>query len=615
LSNWTLLLPILFLACFGILILISPKRVYAAQAVLALLGTAGALVTALLLFGKNLEFRTGWVGLGIDFDLRLYNFSSFIMAAITVIVFLTSLYSSVFMRSRPFPRMFFGFMLLEASFAIGIILANNLVLLLFFWAGMLGMLFALIMTGGPNASRTAVKAIVLNGVGDLCLVVGAGLAAWISGTFAMNQIRLPLDSFWNCFAYVMMMIGAVAKAGAFPFHSWIPDAAMDAPLPLMAFLPASLEKLLGIYLLTRVSLDLFWMEPGSALSIVTMIIGSCTILFAVMMALVQKDYKRLLAYHAVSQVGYMIVGVGTALPLGIVGGLFHMINNSMYKNCLYMTAGSVEKQAGTTDLHKLGGLGRKMPVTGFCFLLAGAAISGVPPFNGFFSKEMIFDAAMEINPVFFAVTLLGAFLTAASFLKLGHTVFFGKAPADSGAQVISAKEAPAPMLVPMVILALGCLLFGVINSLPLHGLIEPVLGSKLTESFAGLPQNMIIAGVSVVVLILAVFNHRYGVKKSGKASGAADHIHYAPALKQIYGLAEAGKLDPYNIGMKFVNAVAAVFFAIDRVIDKIVASLTSGLAALVSAGIRKVHTGQHWVYVLYIMGGVAVVAFVFIISK
>ncbi len=196
-------------------------------------------------------------------------------------------------------------------------------------------------------------------------------------------------------AFILLMIGAIGKAGAMPFHSWIPDAALDAPLPFMALLPGSIEKLLGIYLLARFSLDLFTLAPGTWVSTVLMVIGAATIILAVMMALVQKNYKRLLSYHAISQVGYMILGIGTGLPIGIVGGLFHMVNNAIYKSCLFLTAGAVEKQAGTTDLEKLGGLARSMPVTVICFIVAAVSISGVPPFNGFFSKEMVYDAALE----------------------------------------------------------------------------------------------------------------------------------------------------------------------------------------------------------------------------
>ncbi|MCL2479328.1 MAG: hypothetical protein FWF22_07490 [Treponema sp.] len=612
-NSWVILLPVFIPVFFGLLVLLMPKNARTVQAALTIFSSGCAFLIMCFLYGQNLSFRSGWAGMGIEFNLRLYNFSYFIILAVTGFLFLISVYSAVFMRDKPVPKVFYGFMLLMSAFACGAVLSNNLVLLLFFWAGMLAVLFTLIMTGGMIASKTAVKSIIINCVSDLCLILGAGITVWLSGTFTIDKISLPLNSFWNCFAFVLMMIGAAAKAGAFPFHSWIPDAALVTPLPFMAFLPAALEKLLGIYLLTRVSLDLFQLQPGTALSMVTMIIGACTIIFAVMMALVQKDYKKLLAYHAISQVGYMVFGIGTALPLGIVGGLFHMINNAMYKSCLYLTAGSVEKQTGTTDLHKLGGLGRKMPITCICFVVAAAAISGVPPFNGFFSKEMVLDAALQTNIVFFIVTALGAFMTAASFLKLGHTVFFGKPVPEAEESFKAAKEVSWPMLAPMLILAAGCLIFGVANPLPLHGFIEPILGSRLVESFAGLPQNMMVVCISIIILILGVLNHIYGVRKSGRPLGASDHIHYAPGLKPIYGWAEAGLLDPYNIGMKFVNGVAIVFFAIDRAIDWVVSSLTRGFAVVVSAGIRIAHTGQHWVYVLWVLGGVAVIALIFVI--
>ena len=605
-SGWTLLLPVGIPALAAVIILLTPKRARFIKEALTLLATAAGLVVAIALFGREIVLKFSWAGFGMDFDFRLYHFSAFIVLAVAAFSFLIALYSTVFMKGKESLRQFYGFMLLTTAFVSGAVLSNNLVLMLFFWEGLLAMLFAMIMTGGAKASPTAVKALVLNGTADLCLMLGIGITAWQSGTLTMDKINLPLN-FWGGAAFALMMVGAIAKAGSMPFHSWIPDAAVDAPLPFMAFLPAALEKLLGIYLLARLSLDLFQLMPGSAMSVVMMIIGAATLLFAVMMALVQKDYKKLLSYHAISQVGYMILGIGTALPIGIVGGLFHMINHAMYKSCLFLTAGAVEKQTGTTDLHKLGGLGRKMPITFACFLVAAAAISGVPPFNGFFSKELVFDAALESGVVFYIAAALGAFLTAASFLKLGHAAFFGK----STEVTRKAKEAPWLMLLPMIAIALGCVVFGVYNPLPLKGLIEPILGARLEHTLSGLPHNWLLVSISVIVLLLAVANHLYGVKKTGKALGSVDHIHYAPGLKTVYGWAEARLLDPYEIGMKAVNALSLIFLRVDRAIDWVVSGLTVSIAELVSLGIRRAHTGQHWLYVLWVMAGAAAVALIF----
>ncbi len=158
-----------------------------------------------------------------------------------------------------------------------------------------------------------------------------------------------------------------------------------------------------------------------------MTIGAVTIVLAVFMALIQKDFKKLLSFHAISQVGYMVLGIGTGIPIGIAGGLFHMINHAMYKCGLFLSAGSVEHRTGTTELKKLGGSGKEMPLTAFGFSVCALAISGVWPLNGFVSKEMVFHGAIETGYIVFAIAAwVGAIFTFASFLKAGHSVFFGE---------------------------------------------------------------------------------------------------------------------------------------------------------------------------------------------
>ena len=410
---------------------------------------------------------------------------------------------------------------------------------------------------------------------------------------------------------MLLMIGAISKAGSMPFHSWIPDAAVDAPLPFMVFLPASLEKLLGIYFLARIALDMFAVTPGGAMSLLMMIVGSATILLAVAMALVQKDFKRLLSFHAISQVGYMVLGVGTGLPIGIVGGIFHMINHAIYKSCLFMTSGSVERQAGTTDLKQLGGLGAKMPLTFTCFLIAAMSISGFPLTNGFYSKELVYAGAWQSGWIFYVAAVLGTALTAASFLKLGHAAFLGKRPEP----MEKVKEAPLGMTLPMLILAGFCLLFGLYNQLPLDRILVPALpldaiaartGGVGEHEFSGLlPHNWIFAGLACVALAAAFINHLWGVKRSGSGLGAVDHIHHAPVLAPIYVQAEAGRLDPYRWGMGLTQAVAYVGNAVDWINDQLYESLAVGLAALFSWSFRKANTGSYALYVLWSLAGAA----------
>jgi NADH-quinone oxidoreductase subunit L len=403
---------------------------------------------------------------------------------------------------------------------------------------------------------------------------------------------------------ILLVIGAISKAGSMPFHSWIPNAATDAPLPFMAFLPASLEKLLGIYFLSRITLNMFDLRPDSWMSPLLMTVGVITILLAVMMALVQKDYKRLLSYHAISQVGYMILGIGTAVPAGIVGGIFHMINHAMYKSGLFLTAGSVEKQTGTTDLAQLGGLGRKMPVTFLCFFITAASISGVPPFNGFFSKELVYDGALQRNFIFYAGALLGSFFTAASFLKLGHAAYFGKGRPQND----RVKEAPASMLFPMLVIAGMCVLFGFWNALPLHGLIQPILGEKLEgEDFAGWPKTAMLVILTVVTLGGAILNHIWGVRASGSGLGAVDHIHHSPGLAGIYNKAERGVFDPYNWGVWAANKLSKVAWRLDRLVDWIYDRAAPGVSGWLSRGIRAAHNGDYSMYIVWSLAGAIMV--------
>jgi formate hydrogenlyase subunit 3/multisubunit Na+/H+ antiporter MnhD subunit len=414
----------------------------------------------------------------------------------------------------------------------------------------------------------------------------------------ISKINLPVDSL-GTLAFILMMIGAISKAGSVPFHTWIPDAAVDAPLPFMAFLPASLEKLLGIYLLARISLDMFKLAAGSWISILLMTIGAITILLAVMMALVQKDYKRLLSYHAVSQVGYMILGIGTCLPIGIIGGLFHMINHALYKSCLFLTGGAVEKQTGTTDLAKLGGIWSKMPVTFVCFIIAAASISGVPPFNGFFSKELVYDAALERGMVFYLAAILGTFLTAASFLKLGHAAFLGKMN-DANKNV---RETSPAMLVPMIVIAAVCVVFGVWNYLPIDNLIKPILGAERLEGLHMAPNTMLIT-VTVIVLIGALLHHLFAAKVNGSGYKASDHIRHAPFLEGIYTKAENRWFDPYDIVLKIIRGISRVGWWIDRFIDWLYDDFAVRVSTGLSTVIKLAHTGSYSMYVIWSLIGV-----------
>ncbi len=275
----SLFLPILVPLIAGILVF-CVSRIRGAKEAVALVATLVNLLIAVSLFKSHLSFVHPWAGFGIEFSLRLYHFSAFLLSAAAGFGLLVTLYSLVFMQGKKNSSQFYAYLLISLAFVNGALLADNLLVLLFFWEGLLLTLFGMIAIGHKTAFKTATKAFIIVGISDLCMMVGMALTGYLAGTLTISDIHVPLGGLGSA-AFVLLMIGAISKAGAMPFHSWIPDAAIDAPLPFMAFMPAALEKLLGIYFLTRISLDLFKLIPHSAVSFILMTVGSITIILAV----------------------------------------------------------------------------------------------------------------------------------------------------------------------------------------------------------------------------------------------------------------------------------------------------------------------------------------------
>ncbi len=517
------------------------------------------------------------MNISISSDLfKFDNLSMFVAIFIVFFSVLTTIYSFGFMRRRKALFLYYLYILLTFLASLGAVFANNLIVFILFW-GFLGLLLYLLTEFGEKerTSATAKKSFIIIGGTDAFMLIGLAFIWHIAGSFDIDKINIALNSKMAVLAYLCLAVGAFAKAGVMPFHTWVPDVAEDAPTPVTAFLPASLDKLLGIYFLARISLDIFQMNQP--MNTFLMIIGSFTVVAAVMMALVQHDLKRLLGYHAVSQVGYMVIGIGTGNPVGIAGGLFHMLNNAIYKSCLFLSGGAVEKKAGTTDLQKLGGFARVMPVTFVAFLVAAFAISGVPPFNGFVSKWMVYQGVIDTAQsgsrlwiIWLAAAMFGSALTLASFMKLLHAVFLGQPSREQAPRINSRVigETSPTMWIPQVILAFLCILFGVFAySVPLKIFIFPSLNADI--GFAGFWQPgvatfLIIAGIAVGFLIYLlsrgmktretqIFTGGEILKEypNMRLSGADFYntIQDIGILKLIYKLAERKAFDIYNVGV------------------------------------------------------------------
>jgi len=607
-----LTIPILVPFLLALLTFLLPSRIKWLRETVAVLGAAIVVYIAVTFFGQKETFYTlPWLGHGIDFELRLYQFSQFILLALSGFVFLITLYSTVKMAGHSRVREYYGYIFLTAALAAGATLANNFVPLIFFWEGLLITLYALINLGGKNAHRTAVKSFIIGGFCDFCMILGIAILWSQTGTLRMSDISV-LPQGLLAVSFFLMMIGAIGKAGAMPFHTWIPDAAIDAPVSVMALIPGALEKLLGIYLLVRITLDFYKLEINSPFCITLMIIGAATIVLAVFMALIQKDLKKLLSYHAVSQVGYMILGIGTAVPIGIIGGIFHMINNAIYKSGLFLAAGSVEHQTGTTELKKLGGLYRVMPFTALGFLICAAAISGIWPLNGFVSKEMIFHGSYETGYTIFTIAAwLGAILTFASFLKAGHSVFFG----PRNPETPQVKENKSPIYIPILILAAICVVFGIYNWIPLKLFLEPILSGHLlpgeTLNFSGHALALFnpIALISMGCLLIALGLHIFGFKRGGnKAYLVSEPIHHLPVLNALYNWAEARVFDLYEQGIKFLQALSSFLFKfVDRPIDFFYERIVVSVGRACTGILKAAHNGYYANYLAWTIGGLVLI--------
>ncbi|MBU1064663.1 hypothetical protein KKC74_07620, partial [bacterium] len=346
---------------------------------------------AYLLFLNYQLFRFGAVSVSL-YDQVLFNvdkLSIFILVFIQILSFIILIFSLKGVEKN-IEKAFFILYPLTVGFCNGVIVSVHSLSLLIFW-GLTGItlyLFA-ILGNSKDAPDSAKKTMVVVGGSDVFLILGLILIWFLnpSKDWQLFNGSIQLNGWVPYIAFFGLLIAAFAKAGGFPLHSWVPDFSKDSPVESVAFLPASLDKLLGIYLLARIVLSIFKLPPVMYLIIITL--GALTVITAVMMAMIQHNGRKLLGYHAVSQVGYMIMGVGSGSVLAIMGGLFHMVNHTIYKSNLFLSLGSVEKQTGTNNLDELGGLGSKMPITFVTALIGAFAISGIPPFNGFYSKWMI----------------------------------------------------------------------------------------------------------------------------------------------------------------------------------------------------------------------------------
>jgi len=309
-------------------------------------------------------------------------------------------------------------------------------------------------------------------VASAFIVLGIALLFGATGALSFDGVALGLQSLDQkylagiCAAFFVFGFGL--KAALVPFHAWLPDAHPSAPAPISAALSGLLIKVSGVYALARIFLNVFGLTP--ALSTVLMYLGVISMVTAALLALGQRDFKRMLAYSSISQIGYIILGIGLGTPLGILGGLFHLVNHALAKSLLFLNSGSVQMATGTRNLDEMGGLGKRMPVTAATTVVGSLSIAGVPPLNGFWSKLIIVVALIQAGHWGFALlAILASVLTLWYYLLIQRRAFFGKL--NERWQAV--HEAPFWMTASTVVLALVCLAVGVLFAATITSWVQP----------------------------------------------------------------------------------------------------------------------------------------------
>jgi multicomponent Na+:H+ antiporter subunit D len=427
-------------------------------------------------FGAVMIFKTSCFPASIGINLVLDGLSHLLLLTVNLVAFFIAFYSVSYMEKYSKKEKYYSLLMFMVAGMNGVILTGDLISFFIFMelAAISGCVLVAFGTESEEL-EAAFKYLVMGSVASVFILFGVIMIYSITGTANMADIAQCFPgnaNYARMLITLLFLLGFGTKSAIIPFHAWLPDAHPAAPAPISAMLSGVLIKALGIYALVRIFYNVLGMTHQ--LSNVFMALGVISLLAGVIMALGQWDFKRLLAYHSISQVGYIILGIGLATPLGVLGGLFHLFNHAIFKPLLFLTAGSVEYSTGTRQLKELGGLRQKMPVTSNASLAASLAISGIPPFNGFWSKLFIIIACIQAGKLWFAAAaVIGSILTLASFMKIQKYIFFEKLPA----QLRNTKESPWFMGASMAILALLCLGVGVFFPFIVNFLINPAVAS------------------------------------------------------------------------------------------------------------------------------------------
>ncbi|MCE8023078.1 MULTISPECIES: monovalent cation/H+ antiporter subunit A [Halomonadaceae] len=486
-----------------------------------------------VLGGDVVSLRIPWMPLlGLDLALRIDGLTLLFSLLILGIGSLILLYAGFYLSAEEDDGRFLAYMMLFMTAMLGIAMADNLILLWLFWELTSISSFLLIGFWGhrSDARRGARMALTVTGAGGLALLAGILLIGQAVGSFAMGDVLAAGDLIRASEHYplivALVLLGAFTKSAQFPFHFWLPHA-MAAPTPVSAFLHSATMVKAGVLLMARLNPAL----GDTALWAVSLsLVGLATMLYAAWFALLERDLKGILAFSTVSHLGLITLLLGLGSPLAIVAAVFHILNHATFKAALFMMVGIIDHETGTRDIDRLGALWSMMPLTGTMTILAGSAMAGFPPFNGFLSKEMLFEESLlnnllgALSIVIPLLVVVAAMLSVAYSLRLIWSLFFAEPKLTREQKALPPMKVHDPsrgMLAPGLFLAAMSLLVGLFPmtlaapllhaaSLAVQGETTPVVSLALWHGL-NLPLLMSVAAVAGGVLVLRQHRRLAGI--------------------------------------------------------------------------------------------------------
>jgi multicomponent K+:H+ antiporter subunit A len=528
--------------------------------------------------GETLRVSIPWVpSLGLDLAFRLDGLSVLFAALILGIGLLVILYAHYYLSEEDRNGRFFAYLLAFMGAMLGVVTADNLLLLAVFWelTSLTSFLLIGFWRGAAEARRGARLALLITGAGGLALLAGVLLIGDIVGSYSLGVVLASGDAIRADPRYplvlALVLAGAFTKSAQFPFHFWLPHA-MAAPTPVSAYLHSATMVKAGLFLLMRLWPALagteawFWAVSSA---------GLATLLFGAWVALSRQDLKSLLAYSTVSQLGLIMLLLGIGTPLAELAALFHLLNHALFKASLFMAAGIVDHETGTRDLRRLSGLARHMPITTALAAVAAGAMAGVPLLNGFLSKEMFFAETFTVAArpgawLLPAAATLGGLLSVAYSVRLVHSVFFGPAATDLPR---APHEPPRFMRVPVEILVVLCLAVGLAPAWT----IGPVLHFAIPALLQGPPPEFSLA-------LWHGFNLPLAMSAIALAGGIALYL-YRRASGAL-GAAPVARVDGRRLTESAVEALLAGCRALASALERggLRLSIVSFLLAALVAG-------------------------------